>query len=59
MTVLDPDRVYRAGLRAKEAAEQQEYHLAQAAVAAAKVQTICETWGLDPITFKPAATTEG
>lgn len=52
---LDTERVRRAGQRARTAAEEQAYHEAQAKMLAVKVQSICETWGLDPVTFQPKA----
>lgn len=58
MADLDPDRQYRAGGRARAAAEEQAYHLAQAAGAKAKCDSICATWDLDPVTFQPKSPAE-
>lgn len=50
---LDNERQKRAGSRARAAAEEQEYHLAQAEAARVKCESICRTWDLDPVTFQP------
>jgi hypothetical protein len=50
---LDPVRQRRAGQRARAAAEEQDYHERQAATAKAKVQSLCDIWNLDPVTFQP------